>query len=118
MPVPDAYSLRLVSGHRMYDGGTLVQASPGIAKLAVTPTARLNPGEIERHGLRAGGMVRVMTQRTSVVMTVEDAPSVPRGVLSVPFGLTDNVAASLIDAEEMAGTGIVKVRLETVEEGR
>jgi formylmethanofuran dehydrogenase subunit D len=116
--VPDAYSLRLVAGHRMYDGGSLVQASPALAGLATLPSARLNPGEIERHGLRAGGTVRVLTQRTSVVLTVEEAPSVPRGVLEVPFGLVDNVAATLIDGEEMAQTGIVKVRLETVEDGR
>jgi NADH-quinone oxidoreductase subunit G len=118
VPVPDAYSLRLVAGHRMYDGGSLVQASPALAGLATLPSARLNPGEIERHGLRAGGTVRVLTQRTSVVLTVEEAPSVPRGVLEVPFGLVDNVAATLIDGEEMAQTGIVKVRLETVEDGR
>jgi NADH-quinone oxidoreductase subunit G len=118
IPLPDSYSLRLVSSHVLYDGGTLVQASPGLAKLAPGSVARLNPGEIERHGLRSGGTVRVMSQRTQVVLPVEESSLVPRGVLSVSFGQLDGAAAKLIDAEEMASTGIVKVRLESMGDSR
>jgi predicted molibdopterin-dependent oxidoreductase YjgC len=107
-----------VSNHVLYDDGTLVQASPGLAKLAPGSIAKLNPGEIERHGLRAGGTVRVMSQRTQVVLPVEESLLVPRGVLAIAFGQSDNAAALLIDAEEMATTGMVKVRLESTGDSR
>jgi formylmethanofuran dehydrogenase subunit D len=64
--------------------------------------------------LKAGGHVRVLSQRTSVVLPVIENPNVARGTAFVPFGQQGGAAGQLIDAAELASTGIVKVRLETV----
>ena len=115
-PQPDSYSLRLVSSHLLYDDGTIVGHSAALAKLAPGVSLHLHPGEIERHGLRAGDSVRVRSQRTAVVLTVVDDPLVPRGSAFVPFGQAGTEASELIDLDELSASGVVKVRLETVGE--
>ena len=114
VPQPDSYSLRLVSSHLFYDDGTRLQASPSLAKLAPGTALHLHPGEIERHGLSAGGSVKVLSQRCTVVLTVKEDTQVPRGSAFVPFGQRGGDAAQLIDLDELATTGVVKIRLETV----
>ena len=114
VPQPDSYSLRLVSSHLFYDDGTRLQSSPSLAKLAAGTALHLHPGEIERHGLSAGGSVKVLSQRCTVVLTVKEDAQVPRGSAFVPFGQRGGDAAQLIDLDELATTGVVKIRLETV----
>ena len=114
VPQPDSYSLRLVSSHLFYDDGTRLQSSPSLAKLAAGTALHLHPGEIERHGLSAGGSVKVLSQRCTVVLTVKEDNQVPRGSAFVPFGQRGGDAAQLIDLDELATTGVVKIRLETV----
>ncbi|MGH9126203.1 MAG: molybdopterin oxidoreductase family protein, partial [Acidimicrobiales bacterium] len=48
VPVPpvDAYSLRLVSGRRLWDAGVGVQHSPHLAGLAATATIRAHPADM------------------------------------------------------------------------
>ena len=74
VPTPDSYSLRLVTGRRMYDHGTTTQASSSLRKLAADGGVHLNPGEIERHGLHNGSSVTVTSQNNDVVMTVVADP--------------------------------------------
>ena len=114
VPQPDSYSLRLVSSHLFYDDGTRLQSSPSLAKLAPGTALHLHPGEIERHGLSAGGSVKVLSQRCTVVLTVKEDTQVPRGSAFVPFGQRGGDAAQLIDLDELGTTGVVKIRLETV----
>ncbi len=116
VPQPDSYSLRLVAGHVLYDNGTLVSHSPSLAKLAPGDGLHLHPGEIERHGLSRGGQVKVVSQRTSVTLTVVENDSVARGSAFIPFGQAGGAASALLDTEELHSSGIVKVRLETVAE--
>jgi predicted molibdopterin-dependent oxidoreductase YjgC len=116
IPQPDSYSMRLVSGHLLYDSGTLVLNSPSLAKLATGDAVYLHPGEIDRHGLKAGGRVRVVSQRTSLNLEVRESELVARGSAFVPFGQMGGAAAALLDSTELADSGAVKVRLETVTE--
>ena len=116
VPQPDSYSLRLVVSHVLYDEGTLVAHSPSLAKLAPGDGLHLHPGEIERHGLTAGGQVKVVSQRSSVTLTVVEDASVARGSAFVPFAQAGASAATLLDLDELTASGIVKVRLETVAE--
>ena len=116
VPQPDSYSLRLVAGHRFYDHGTRLQNSPSLAKLAPGVSLHLHPGEIERHGLMVGGPVKVLSQRSTVVLRVTEDSQVPRGSAFVPFGQDGAEAAQLIDLDELDATGVVKIRLETVED--
>ena len=117
LPTPDSYSLRLITGRRMYDDGTIVQASPSLAKLATDAGVHLNPGEVERHGLHNGASVTVTSQTHDVVMTVVADPLVPRGVALIPYGFDGVGARSLIDLGTIASEGITKVRLETLKAG-
>src|SRR5207248_2501661 len=51
VPAIDGYSLRLVSAHKLYDAGTLVQSAPSLAPLAPGSAVRVNPTDLERLGL-------------------------------------------------------------------
>jgi NADH-quinone oxidoreductase subunit G len=116
VPQPDSYSLRLVVGHQLYDGGTMLLNSPSLAKLGTGDAIYLNPGEVERHGLKVGSQVKVVSQRTTVTLPVVASNLVARGSAFVPFGQLGGAGAALLDTAELAESGIVKVRLETVTE--
>jgi NADH-quinone oxidoreductase subunit G len=116
VPQPDSYSLRLISAHTLYDSGTTLSNSPSLAKLAPQDAVHLHPGEIERHGLRVGDSVRLLSQRASVVLPIVEDVRIARGSAYVAFAQMGGSAAALIDVDEIATGGIVKVRLETVEE--
>jgi NADH-quinone oxidoreductase subunit G len=116
VPQPDSYSLRLVSARTLYDNGTTLSNSASLSKLVPTDAVHLHPGEIERHGLRVGDSVRVLSQRAAVVLPIVEDVHVARGSAYVVFGQAGGSAAALIDVDEIATGGIVKVRLETVEE--
>ncbi len=115
IPQPDSYSLRLVSGRLLYDAGTTLANCPSLVNLAPGDAVHLNPGEIERHGLRSGGEVRVVSQHVVAVLPIVENPQVARGSAFVAFAQSGGAAAQLINLDELTTTGIVKVRLETVE---
>ncbi|MGH9068847.1 MAG: molybdopterin oxidoreductase family protein, partial [Acidimicrobiales bacterium] len=113
-PVPDTprvdgYGLRLVSGRRLWDQGTLVQESPSLAGLGSEPSLAVNPHDLDRLGRASGEQVRVITPRTSLVLTAVADPGVPRGSAALAFNLAGEGAADLIDA----ASPVTDVRLET-----
>ncbi|HLX88169.1 MAG TPA: molybdopterin-dependent oxidoreductase, partial [Acidimicrobiales bacterium] len=119
LPAPDSYSLRLVSGRRLYDDGALVEASASLAALVPASSARLHGAELERLGVPSGGRVRVRSGRGTVTTEVVADNRLPRGVVSIPFNLdgTSNPdgtggagVAALIDAS----AAVTDVRLETL----
>ena len=113
VPAPDSYSLRLVSGRRLYDHGLLLSTIEPLSKLAGAPSLRANQHDLDRLGAASGTSVRVRSSRGSVVMQAESDPNVPRGVVEIGFNLVDADgvgARSLIDV----GETVVDVRLETV----
>ncbi|HXQ18099.1 MAG TPA: NADH-quinone oxidoreductase subunit NuoG [Acidimicrobiales bacterium] len=114
VPLPDSYSLRLVSARRLYDGGTAVSGSPSLAPLVPAAVARANPYDLDRLGLVAGDQATVRGERASARLPVAPDRGVPRGVLVVDFNLPGgglaNVAAALIDA----GALVNDVRLESL----
>ncbi|MEY2426874.1 MAG: NADH-quinone oxidoreductase subunit, partial [Actinomycetota bacterium] len=65
IPVPalDAYSLRLVAGHMLYDHGSAVAASPSLANLVKPVVMRANPRDLDRLGVSTGSQVRVSGSR-------------------------------------------------------
>ena len=109
-PQVDAYSLRLVSGRKLYDNATLVQRSPSLAGLAPDPCLRVNPHDLERLAIRAGGRVRVRSQRGSLEVDVEAHDDMPRGSASLAFNLPGTGPADLIDV----AAPVTEVRIENV----
>ncbi|WP_305792531.1 molybdopterin dinucleotide binding domain-containing protein, partial [Salmonella enterica] len=111
-PPIDSYSLRLVSGRKLYDAGTFVTHSPSLAPLATTAPLRVHPSDLERLGLTSGARVRVTSSRTSLVLVTEADAGVPARTAVLTFNQPGPGAADLIDA-----TGLVTdVRIETLAE--
>jgi anaerobic selenocysteine-containing dehydrogenase len=110
-PPVDAYSLRLVTGRRLYDAGVMVQRSPALAQL-VAPQAQFfaNPTDLDQVGVRDGDQVRVWSPRGSVVLPAVADPAMPRGCASLDANLPGPGANDLIDATLL----VTEVRLETV----
>jgi NADH-quinone oxidoreductase subunit G len=110
-PVPpvDAYSLRLVSGHKLYDQGVLVQHSPSLAQLTVPGELRANPYDLDQLGIGAGDQVRVSSPRGSLVVEAVRDPSLPRGSASLAVNAPGEGAADLIDAAQP----VTEIRLQS-----
>jgi len=109
-PPVDAYSLRLVSGRRLYDAGVLVQQSPALAALVPGASLRAHPHDLGHLGVTTGDQVRVTSSRGSLTLgTVADS-SVLRGSAVLAFNQPGPGAADLIDARQP----VTDVRVETV----
>jgi anaerobic selenocysteine-containing dehydrogenase len=106
----DAYSLRLVSGRKLYDLGSTVQASSSLAPLAPGAVLGLNPYDFDRLGVAPGTRVRLSSSRTAVVAEARPDPGGPRGSASLPFNQPGVIAADLIDVT----SPVTDVRVETI----
>lgn len=116
VPKPDSYSLRLVTSRVLYDQGTIVQASPSLAKLSCSPVVKLHSGEIERHAMHPGDLVRLVSQTGELTLAIEADDHLPRGVAFVAWNQGPGGAIGvnvLIDATNVATEGVTKVRLES-----
>jgi anaerobic selenocysteine-containing dehydrogenase len=110
-PRVDAYSLRLVSGRKLYDAGAIVQHCPSLAPLAPRTRLRMNPHDLDRLGLHTGDRVTVSSPRASAAIEVEDDDGVPRGAAALTFNSPGDLeAADFIDASEP----VTQLRVETV----
>ncbi|MHB1912108.1 MAG: molybdopterin oxidoreductase family protein, partial [Acidimicrobiales bacterium] len=107
---PDAYSLRLVAGRKLYDHAVSVAHSPSLAGLAASAGIRVNPYDLDRLGLHSGDRVRISAPRGSFVLPAAADPGVPRGSAWMPFSQPDGGASRLIDSAQ----AVTDVRLETV----
>ncbi|MGH9278498.1 MAG: NADH-quinone oxidoreductase subunit NuoG [Acidimicrobiales bacterium] len=108
-PRVDAYSLRLVSGHRLYDAGVLVEHSPALRQLVQEAALRANPYDLEQVGVAPGERVRVVSPRGSLVVATVHDPAVPRGAAVLDFNVPGEGAAELIDAAQV----VTEVRLDS-----
>ena len=116
VPQPDSYSLRLVTSRVLYDQGTIVQASPSLAKLARPAVVKLHSGEIERHAMHPGDTVRVVSQTGELALMIEADDRLPRGIAFVAWNQGTDTAPGanvLIDTATVSADGVTKVRLES-----
>ena len=108
VPAKDAYSLRLVAGRQMYDGGTALQASPSSAGLVTASAVRLSPSDFDRLGEKADTLVKVISARGELRVPVARDAGVPTGSAAISY-LGDNSGPHvLIDAS----TAVTDVRVE------
>ncbi|MHB8457538.1 MAG: molybdopterin-dependent oxidoreductase, partial [Acidimicrobiales bacterium] len=111
-PVPDAYSLRLVTRRSLYDHGTLVQASTSLARLVPSQQLRVRPKELEQLGVPSGGTVRLRSNRGELLVPVLADETIPAGIAMLGLNLTpadQPGVTSLLDSDEAAQA----VRVET-----
>ena len=112
LPAPDRYSVRLVSGRRLYDDGVLLGACEALRPLVPAAVVRVHPLDLEKLGIDPGAGLKLRSGRGEVVLPAEADASVPRGVAAVDFNLgADGApgAAALIDSRQP----VVDVRSET-----
>ena len=109
-PAPDAYALRLVVGRALYDGGRIVSETPILQRLATSRAMRVNPSDLARIGVEAGGQVKVTSARGSSVVAVEPDPSVPAGIACYDFTADAEGAALLVDTSQP----VVDLRVESI----
>ena len=107
-PAVDAYSLRLVASRRLYDLGTDVQHSPGLAGLVVDTSLRLHPHDFDRLGVAAGDAVIVRSSAGSASMSVHPDAGVANGAAAVTLHQHGVVLGTLIDASR----AVTEVRVE------
>lgn len=104
------FAYRLVVSRKLYDNGRNVEKSPSLAPLAPGSALYLHPLDLDRLGAVDGAQVKVIGDRTSIVMKVQSDPSVQRGTAWVPFNQSGPDVGELIDA----GRAVNDVRVETL----
>jgi NADH-quinone oxidoreductase subunit G len=109
VPGRDAYALRLVTGHTLYDGGRTVISSPPLAGLVRTRALRVSATDLTRLGVDDGATVRVTSARGSLDLTVHVDESLAAGVARLDFSPAARGAADLIDVTQP----VTDVRVET-----
>ena len=97
-PAVDAYSLRLVATRKLYDLGTDVQHSPGLAGLTPDSVLRLHPHDFDRLGVSAGAVVTVRASSGSVSLPVHPDAGVGKGSAAVVLNQPGPSVGALIDA--------------------
>ena len=109
VPPLDSYGFRLVASRRLYDQGTLVQASPALAGLAPGSSVLLNPSDFDRLGITDGGRVTVRTATATVSVAARRDAGVPRGVAAMIVNQADGRVTDLISVDRV----VTEVRIET-----
>ncbi|HEY5013611.1 MAG TPA: NADH-quinone oxidoreductase subunit NuoG [Acidimicrobiia bacterium] len=109
-PARDAYALRLVTGHTLYDGGRAVTSSPAIAGLAHDITLLVSGTDLSRIGVVEGTTVKVTSAHTTLELAVHVDTRLPAGVARLTFAPNAPGAADLIDIS----APVTDVRVETL----
>ncbi|HEX4489597.1 MAG TPA: NADH-quinone oxidoreductase subunit NuoG [Acidimicrobiia bacterium] len=109
-PGRDAYALRLVTGHTLYEGGRTVVSSPPLAGLVQPRRLRVNASDLTRIGVDDGATVRVTSARGSLDVALHVDASLPAGVARLDFTPGARGAADLIDVS----APVTDVRVETL----
>ncbi|HTD49166.1 MAG TPA: NADH-quinone oxidoreductase subunit NuoG [Acidimicrobiia bacterium] len=110
VPPRDAYALRLVVGHRLYDNGRMVSEAPILQRVRRPFPLRINPHAAALLGLDAGSQVRLTSTRGSIIVAVDPDAGVPEGIGQLEFSADGLGAAELIDADAT----ITDARVETL----
>jgi NADH-quinone oxidoreductase subunit G len=109
-PGRDAYALRLVASHTLYDEGRIVRETPVLSKVRRARLLRVNPADLGRLGVESGGSVKVTSARGSQTLTALADENVPPGAAHVAFSADGEGVATLIDAS----APVTDLRVESV----
>ncbi|MDQ2727860.1 MAG: NADH-quinone oxidoreductase subunit NuoG [Actinomycetota bacterium] len=95
---PGGAAMRLVATRTLWDAGTIVTHSTGLASLAPEPTVGIRPDDLERLGIREGAMVRITSTKGSVVAPARSEWGLATGCVSLPWNAPGVAVSTLIDA--------------------
>jgi NADH-quinone oxidoreductase subunit G len=108
---PDAYGLRLVAAHTLYDAGRIVQSSPSLAELATGTSLVVHPSDLGRLGVSAeGDDVRVTTPRGTITLAVVGDAATAPGTAFIAFAQGGDVGPN--DLVDIAAP-VTELRVET-----
>jgi NADH-quinone oxidoreductase subunit G len=101
VPPRDAYALRLVVSHSLYDGGRVVQESPSLRGLASAPVLMVAAADAQRLGASNGETVKITSARGSATVALRAVEGVTAGTAVLATSAAGFGATELIDAGEI-----------------
>ena len=107
---PEAGSLRLTVGRKMYGASSATRHSPSLVGLAPGTTVRMHPENLRGIGVDTGEPVVVRSARGSVIVPVQVDPSIPLGSVWMTGFQSDVTINDLLNASDP----ITDVRIEAV----
>ena len=118
IPLPDAYSLRLVVTRTIYDDGAAVQGAEALRVLSPSTVLRVNAHDLTRIGADSGVQVRLTSARGSELVSVVVDNAIPRGCVALQAGTsvrsdaTDsaNLVSWIVDSAQVVN----EVRMESL----
>jgi predicted molibdopterin-dependent oxidoreductase YjgC len=112
---PFPYFAMIHTSHFHAGSGTRTARSRRIAAAKSFSSVAVSPGLAERHGLREGAAVRVMSEHGSVTRNLSLDPALDDTVVSVPDINNGNDTMNLFDRSSL-GRSCCRVRIEAVGE--
>jgi len=94
-PAPVRRDLVVHLARVLYDGGTLTQAGPSLAKLAPEPAAYVHPEDAARFGVTAGAKVRIDGSGGSAELPAVFDASLVAGTVYLPLHLGAEIGTDL-----------------------
>ena len=110
LPKADAYRMRLITSRKLYDAAVGTAFSTSLSGLAPTPSAHLNPSDFARLATASGTQVKLVGERSTVVLPAISDPGVVRGAVWVGFHLPGAAIGELIDSSHE----VTDVRVESL----
>lgn len=106
----NSYDHRLVVSRKLYDRAIGTAMSHSIAKLAPGAGAHVHPLDADALGVADGTDVKLIGQKSTVILPIVANPSVPRGIVWAPFNQGGGTVEDLIDA----AAAVTDVKIEVV----
>jgi len=98
---PDAdYPWVLITGRQLehWHTGSMTRRATVLDAIEPAPTVLVNPADLRRLGLQAGGALQVSTRRGSVTLTARADAGTPEGAVFIPFAYAEAAANLLTNA--------------------
>ena len=112
VPPADAYALRVVLVHRLYDRGIAMQGSPALAGLVEETTLGVHPSDLDRLGVASGDVLTVRASGGDFTAPVVTDESIVRGTC-VAAVATQRDGVDLVAKILDPSSPVSQVRLET-----
>ena len=100
--LPDTeYPMVLTTGRMLehWHTGSMTRRASTLDALEPEAVAGLNPREMDRHGLRAGELIRVATRRGDVTLKIRADRDVAEGMVFIPFAFAEAPANMLTNPQ-------------------
>ena len=100
------YPLILTTGRLLehWHTGAMTRRATNLNQIEPEPTVHISPNDIEQFGVQPGDMVSISTRRGKVELTVRCEPTMPDGLIFMPFCYPE-AAANILTNPALDPTG-------------